>query len=457
MDKHSVVSLFSGAGGFDLGFQMAEGGDLLLANDLKVAPVQTLSQHFSSDARCAWVPFRPSMDDLPVIVKGDVEGLDLSGLVGLEPDVLIGGPPCQEFSVMQGQNRNGIQVEGGRLYRHFVRAISLLSPKIFVFENVHGLVSANKRRAHNLIEEHLSNPANDSGTGPQYNIVYNDIVDSTDIGVPQTRRRLIIIGVRRDVISDLSLFERKSLEEEINYRLGGGGRGFRTYPLTCMEVFEGKPLTELEGRYHEVLGKYASLAEDMPGHEPAQKWVAKNVRKGRLLEDYLRVNSIQRNLFSNEDFERAMEEHMEVLRELGYLGVPVSDLELEDKTSEISEVSSSVSERMWRTPPGENYSFTSNTEWDVEGSGLSLIYRRPHPLSPAPTVVAHGGGGTYGYHYERSRNMLTNRERARLQTFPDDFFFSGGVSDVRKQIGEAVPPLLAKRVAEELRPVLSIV
>jgi DNA (cytosine-5)-methyltransferase 1 len=53
--------------------------------------------------------------------------------------------------------------------------------------------------------------------------------------------------------------------------------------------------------------------------------------------------------------------------------------------------------------------------------------------------------------------MLTNRERARLQTFPDDFFFSGGVSDVRKQIGEAVPPLLAKRVAEELRPVLSIV
>jgi DNA (cytosine-5)-methyltransferase 1 len=85
---------------------------------------------------------------------------------------------------------------------------------------------------------------------------------------------------------------------------------------------------------------------------------------------------------------------------------------------------------------------------------MSLIYRRIHPLKPSYTVVAYGGGGTWGYHYASKRGMLTNRERARIQTFPDAFYFKGSWSQVRAQIGEAVPPLMAKRIAEAVASIL---
>jgi len=89
----------------------------------------------------------------------------------------------------------------------------------------------------------------------------------------------------------------------------------------------------------------------------------------------------------------------------------------------------------------------------VKGT-MSNIYRRTHPLKPAYTVMAYGGGGTWSYHYEKGRGMLTNRERARLQTFPDDYMFVGNRSQVRAQIGEAVPVRLGMKLAEVVQFVL---
>ena len=75
---------------------------------------------------------------------------------------------------------------------------------------------------------------------------------------------------------------------------------------------------------------------------------------------------------------------------------------------------------------------------NVKKARLSQIYRRLDPDKPAYTVTGSGGGGTHIYHYEEPR-ALTNRERARLQTFPDDYEFLGSKESVRKQIGMAVP------------------
>ncbi len=105
-------------------------------------------------------------------------------------------------------------------------------------------------------------------------------------------------------------------------------------------------------------------------------------------------------------------------------------------------------------PPGENHKFVRGTRCEVKGL-MSNIYRRLNPLQPAYTVIAYGGGGTWGYHYERNRGKLTNRERARLQTFPDWFEFSGNSQDVRAQIGEAVPPLAGYRIAQAVDTALS--
>jgi len=80
---------------------------------------------------------------------------------------------------------------------------------------------------------------------------------------------------------------------------------------------------------------------------------------------------------------------------------------------------------------------------------LSMIYKRLKADEPSYTVTGSGGGGTHVYHWKENR-ALTNRERARLQTFPDDFEFLGGRESVRKQIGMAVPPVGAKIIFKRI-------
>lgn len=96
--------------------------------------------------------------------------------------------------------------------------------------------------------------------------------------------------------------------------------------------------------------------------------------------------------------------------------------------------------------PGEN-AFTADLperlRLNVKGAKISQIYKRLDPNKPAYTVTGSGGGGTHIYHYAEPR-ALTNRERARLQTFPDTYIFEGSKESVRKQIGMAVPSKGAK-------------
>lgn len=99
--------------------------------------------------------------------------------------------------------------------------------------------------------------------------------------------------------------------------------------------------------------------------------------------------------------------------------------------------------------PGENAfnarRMTDEARLKVKGAFISQIYRRLHPDQPSYTVTGSGGGGTHVYHWDEPR-ALTNRERARLQSFPDDFHFEGSKDSVRKQVGMAVPPDGARAV-----------
>ena len=104
-----------------------------------------------------------------------------------------------------------------------------------------------------------------------------------------------------------------------------------------------------------------------------------------------------------------------------------------------------------RIKPGGNFAdIPKDSPYYVKGM-ISHVYRRIHPDKPSSTIIAGGGGGTWGYHYLEPRS-LTNRERARLQTFPDDFVFEGSTTEVRRQIGNAVPPQGIAAVVEALIP-----
>ena len=109
--------------------------------------------------------------------------------------------------------------------------------------------------------------------------------------------------------------------------------------------------------------------------------------------------------------------------------------------NEMTKQSSAVVERLQHIKPGQN-AFTADLpdhlKLNVRGAKISQIYKRLDPEKPAYTVTGSGGGGTHIYHWSENR-ALTNRERARLQTFPDHYHFQGSKESVRKQIGMAVP------------------
>jgi DNA (cytosine-5)-methyltransferase 1 len=125
---------------------------------------------------------------------------------------------------------------------------------------------------------------------------------------------------------------------------------------------------------------------------------------------------------------------------------------LDATNNELTRQSEAVVQRLKFIKPGEN-AFTAelpeHLRLNVKGAKISQIYKRLDPDKPSYTVTGSGGGGTHVYHWEENR-ALTNRERARLQTFPDNFVFEGSKESARKQIGMAVPPKAAKVIFEAI-------
>lgn len=125
---------------------------------------------------------------------------------------------------------------------------------------------------------------------------------------------------------------------------------------------------------------------------------------------------------------------------------------LDAPNNEFTKQSEAVIQRLKYIKPGEN-AFTADLpehlRLKVKGAKISQIYKRLDPQKPAYTVTGSGGGGTHVYHWKENR-ALTNRERARLQTFSDKFVFEGSKESVRKQIGMAVPPKGAKVIFEAI-------
>jgi DNA (cytosine-5)-methyltransferase 1 len=463
MRKFKLVSLFSGAGGLDLGFLWSGRFEILFANDISLPAMRTYSSNFSLKLS---ICENENIDaQAGIALTCDIEHVDLSPLKDADVDVILGGPPCQDFSIVRGPKRKGIEVRRGRLYSYFVKALTILQPKAFLFENVPGLVSSNNGLAYEYILKDFSDlnlrwEEVERGIGSKenvrsvegYHIIHSRVLDLSHFGVPQMRRRLIIVGIRKDLVRN-----RESLEE-IKSAFSGSLKEsmglFPKYPLTPIETFEGKRLDELDSEYKEIMKKWEGVWLDL-NNENAWRWKSEIWDKLTfdIVQDYLLVNGAMPA--RKEEIEEALQQHEEILHELGYYGVPITTLKPIDGTNELLDEGPAIVERMKRIPFDENYEILRGTKWELNWNSFSHAYRRLHPLRPAYTVLAYGGGGTHGYHYQRDRTTLTLRERARLQTFPDSFLFSGSKTQIRAEIGEAVPPIAAKRLAQALANLLS--
>lgn len=175
----TAISIFSGAGGMDLGFLQA-GFDIRLAIEIDPSCCETLRRNLK-DA---------------VIMEGDINSISpaeiskLSGLLPGEIDCIFGGPPCQSFSL--AGRREGTNDERGRLVFRFIELVRSLRPKTFVLENVKGMVNWQGgivlREIENMFADRLE-------TGERY-VVQHSVLNAADYGVPQSRERVFIVGTR---------------------------------------------------------------------------------------------------------------------------------------------------------------------------------------------------------------------------------------------------------------------
>ena len=170
-----TISLFSGAGGMDFGAEVA-GANIIFANDNDSDACLTLKNYFPNTT----------------VVGGDIAQVDSFP----NAEFVIGGYPCQSFSL--GGNRNPVKDSRTYLYLHFARCLTSVSPKYFIAENVSGLKGL---AAGAFMEAQIT--AFEKAGKYGYHIVHH-VVDAKDYGIPQTRRRLLIVGVRKDLKKEFS-------------------------------------------------------------------------------------------------------------------------------------------------------------------------------------------------------------------------------------------------------------
>lgn len=186
--KYTVVSLFAGAGGMDIGFDL-EGFKTIWANDFDKDACETHRRWSGAEVIC-----------------GPIEKVDLSTIP--KADVVLGGFPCQGFSLAGPRN---VDDKRNILYRYFVRVIEELQPKAFVAENVKGILTLGGGEIIKVIIKDFS----DKG----YNVQFK-LLNAADHGVPEDRFRVIMVGIRKDIATDFSYPQPKEKKVTLQQAIG---------------------------------------------------------------------------------------------------------------------------------------------------------------------------------------------------------------------------------------------
>lgn len=196
IEKLNVVSLFSGAGGMDLGFK---GGFEYLGEDYKKQPFNLVFANdiFSQAADVYEVNFNHKVERRSIVDLNESEFPDV------DVDIVLGGFPCQSFSY--SGNRGGLSDPRGQLYLQMIRVINHYKPKMFVAENVDGIRNSRKNlEGEDVDKSALDTILQDFDTA-NYDVQYK-VLNAADYGVPQSRRRVIIMGIRKDLGSSEDVY-----------------------------------------------------------------------------------------------------------------------------------------------------------------------------------------------------------------------------------------------------------
>ena len=340
----NIIDLFCGAGGFTKGFEM-EGFKSIFAIDKWPQAIKTYNYNRNRD----------------VAISTDINDFRNEQIIELNKqgvDGIIGGPPCQGFSLV-GSRKTGD--ERNSLYLEYVRFVDLLKPKFFILENVRGLLTMENGFFKEDIPQRFKNLG--------YN-VNHAVLRASEYGVPQNRERVFFIGLNQDYFGD-KYFE---------------------YPLANK-----KNIISTE----EALSDLPSLDNN---------------------EDPHKYKSSPQN-----EFQQLMRENAKKIT-----------------CNEITHHTETTINIIKQVPDGSSIKEVSQELYKVRN--YNAAFKRMNSKKPSSTIDC--GHRNY-FHYKENR-IPTVRENARIQSFPDDYYFTGTKTAQYTQVGNAVPPLLGKALAKKM-------
>lgn len=329
--QYNVIDLFCGSGGFSLGFEWA-GFSNIFSVEYDSEICQTYRYNFP----------KHNLVECDITQLSNEEVLRLVG--NKEVDVIIGGPPCQGFSMAGNIGRKFIDDPRNSLFKEFVRIVSLVKPKCFVMENVARLYSRKKGET----KEEILQCFRDLGY-----VVEAKVVLASEYGVPQNRSRVLFIGKKIENFMEFVIFPKKVDGDK----------------LTIKDAIDRFPPLE------------SGQSSDIPNHE-------------------------------------AMVHSQQMLEKMSYVK---DGGDREDIPEEIR-----------------------------PAKGDTRKYIRYDSTKPSICIT---GDMRKVFHYSQNR-ALTVRELAAIQTYPDDFVFLGSKSTQQQMVGNSVPPILAKAIAEAVKEML---
>ncbi len=388
--KYKVISLFSGAGGFDLGF-IKNNFEIVWANDFFDKAVDSYKSNIGDH-----------------IHLGDITKIDSSSIPD-NIDVVIGGFPCQGFSIANGNRHE--EDERNFLYKEMLRIIKDKKPKIFIAENVKGILSLSKGKVFEMIKNDFQKLG--------YKVDYK-LLDASKYGVPQKRERVIIIGNKINVenlfpvethgVDKLPLI---TVKESIGF--------LSNTPLKNeLQVIENKNIynhiastnvkSKFWGRKYEV--NQAEVCDYLKKYRDQSHWTTNSIDKHfgykHTAGHWFRKDNKSGSIPKPDDWKK--------LKKI---------LKFDDKYDQqitVYEEKEIKFEQSLRI-----------TNWDKSSDTITAT---------SPEI-----------HINKERR-LSARECAILQTFPNDYIFKGNLGNMYTQIGNAVPVLLAERISSEIYKML---
>lgn len=399
-NKYTFVDLFAGCGGLSEGF-LKTGFRGLCHVDFDIHACNTLShrlKHYNvSDEEIAETVLHRDLTQHSTV--DDILNCTKNKTV----DLLIGGPPCQAFSTVgRAQDSNSMKNDPRNyLYKHYIEILKKLNPKVFVFENVLGLLSSkpNNEYIFPLIVEEFQKKGYDVCDKPE-----KIVLNSVHYGVPQIRKRVILIGINKNAKLNITAEEIYDLIEKTHYAPTDEN-------------------TENLKKFRTVKDAISDLPFCLPGEGKEEIEFKSNSKN-----DYVKImrEKEQKKLYNH-----VARKHNDLDRARYKL----------------------LSKNNWQLK-------------DLNSIRPDLVHYNPKHFAnrytvqrfdqPGKTIVAHlyKDGNLFIHPDSKQERTFTVREAARVQSFPDDFQFLGARTHQYKQVGNAVPPLMSYQIAKAIKQVL---